>query len=91
MQALGLAGGLDLVAEPRYATVYRLKPDGGIVSAIFKIVDGSKLTEALSTLIKPGDIVAVEHTPRTRAKMFLDRVFRINMGTYIRLDNVWDE
>jgi len=91
MQALGLAGGLELVAEPRYATVYRLKPDGGIVSAIFKIVDDSKLTEALSTLIKPGDIVAVEHTPRTRAKMFLDRVFRINMGTYIGLDDVWDE
>lgn len=91
MQALGLAGGLDLVAEPRYATVYRLKPDGGIVSAIFKIVDGSKLTGALSTLIKPGDIVAVEHTPRTRAKLFLDRVFRINMGTYIRLDDVWGE
>jgi protein involved in polysaccharide export with SLBB domain len=91
MQALGLAGGLDLVAEPRYATVYRLKPDGGIVSAIFKIVGGSKLTGALSTLIKPGDIVSVEHTPRTRAKMFLDRVFRINIGTYIRLDDVWDE
>lgn len=91
MQALGLAGGLDLVAEPRYATVYRLKPDGGIVSAIFKIVDGSKLTRALSTLIKPGDIVAVEHTPRTRAKIFLDKVFRINMGTYIRLDDAWGE
>ncbi len=91
MQALGLAGGLDLVAEPRYASVYRLKPDGGIVSAIFKIVNGSKLTGALSTLIKPGDIVSVEHTPRTRAKLFLDSVFRINMGTYIRLDDVGDE
>ena len=91
MQALGFAGGLDLAAEPRYVTVYRLKPDGGIISAIFKIVDSSKLTEALSTLIKPGDIVAVEHTPRTRAKLFLDRVFRINMGTYFRLNDAWDE
>jgi len=90
MQALGFAGGLNLAAEPRYATVYRLKPDGGVVSAIFKIVDGSKLTEDVSTLIKPGDIIDVAHTPRTRMKLFLDRVFRINLGTYLRLEDAWD-
>jgi len=27
----------------------------------------------------------VEHTPRTRTKLFLDRVFRINMGVYVPL------
>lgn len=90
MQALGFAGGLDLTTEPRYATVYRLKPDGGVVSAVFKIVDDSKLTEDVSTLIKPGDIVDVAHTPRTRTKLFLDRVFRINLGTYLRLEDAWN-
>jgi protein involved in polysaccharide export with SLBB domain len=86
MQALGFAGGLDQATEPRYATVYRLKPDSTVVRAVFKIADGSKLTDALSTLIKPGDIIAVEHTPRTRTKLFLDRVFRINFGVYTPLD-----
>ena len=90
MQALGFAGGLNLAADPHYATVYRLKPDGGIVNATFKIIDGSKLTEALNTLIKPGDIVAIEQTPRTRTKLFLDRVFRINLGTYLRLEDAWE-
>jgi hypothetical protein len=86
MQAVGFAGGLDQAAEPRYATIYRLRPDGTIVSAIFKVVDASRLTDALNTLVKPGDIVAVEHTPRTRTKLFLDRVFRINFGIYAPLE-----
>ena len=91
MQAVGSAGGLVQNAEPRYATVYRLKPDGTIVNATFEIVnirDGSGLTDALSVLIKPGDIVAVEQTPRTRTNQFLDRVFRVNIGTYMRLDDL---
>lgn len=94
MQALAFAGGLDRATEPRYATIYRLKPDGTIVSAVFEVAhvrNGSKFTEALNTVIKPGDIVAVEHTPRTRTKMFLDTVFRINIGTYWRLNDSWED
>ena len=90
MQALAFAGGLDRATEPRYATIYRLKPDGTIVSAVFEVVhvgNGSRLTEALNTVIKPGDIIAVEHTPRTRTKQFLDMVFRINVGTYWQLND----
>lgn len=97
MQVLGFAGGLDLTAEPRYATVYRLKPDGTIVSAIFEVANkvanagnGSQLAEALNIHIKPGDITIVEHTPRTHTKVFLDRVFRVNVGTYVRLDDAWE-
>ena len=85
MQALAFAGGFNQTAEPRYATVYRKKADGTIVNATFKVVDSSKLTNALNILIKPGDIVAVEHTSRTRTKLFLDRVFRINFGVYAPL------
>ncbi len=90
MQAVGFAGGLNQAAEPRYATVYRQKPDSTIVSAIFKVIDGSKLTNASSILIKPGDIVAVEHTSRTRTNLFLERVFRINMGVYVPLTNMFE-
>ena len=82
MQALAFAGGFDQAAGPRYTTVYRQKADRTIVSATFKVVNGSKLTDASILLIKPGDIVAVEHTPRTRTNLFLDRVFRINFGVY---------
>ncbi len=87
MQALGFAGGLNQAAEPRYATVYRLKADGEIVSAAFNFRKGSGLTDGSNVLIKPGDIVAVEHTPRTRTKLFLDRMFRINMGLYVPISD----
>ena len=91
MQALAFAGGLDPTAEPRYATVYRLKPDGSIIHAAFKIIktgNSSQLTDALNIHIKPGDIVSVEHTPRTRTNVFLDRIVRINLGTYYNLNDV---
>ncbi|UCG54136.1 MAG: SLBB domain-containing protein, partial [Dehalococcoidia bacterium] len=68
IQAVGFAGGFNQAAEPRYATVYRMKADGTITSVTFNVVDASdssKLTNASNVLIKPGDIVAVEHTPRT--------------------------
>lgn len=89
-QALAFAGGLNEVADPRYATVYRLRPNGEIVSVVFPIIDGSKLTDAANTEIKPGDIVAVEHTPRTRTAVFLDRIFRINIGTYWSMNELWE-
>jgi protein involved in polysaccharide export with SLBB domain len=88
MQALGFAGGLNQAAEPRYATVYRLKADGEIVSAAFEFQKDSGLTDGSNVLIKPGDIVAVEHTPRTRTNLFLDRVFRINMGLYVPISDI---
>ena len=87
MQAIGFGGGLNLIAEPQYATIYRLKRDGTCVSATFPIKGKSKPADASNTLIKPGDIVAVEHTPRTRTALFLDRAFRINIGTYWRLND----
>jgi protein involved in polysaccharide export with SLBB domain len=88
MQAIAFAGGLDRDLEPRYATVYRLKADGTIASAPFEIIDVkniSHLTEALNVPIKPGDIVAVEHTPRTRTNLLLQKIFSnyIHVGAYI--------
>jgi protein involved in polysaccharide export with SLBB domain len=108
MQALAFAGGLDRDAEPRYATIYRLKADGTIASASFQVVNvaisprtlrqaqgrlcaGGKpcpqvaglKTEALNIPIKPNDIVAVEHTQRTRTTVFLQRMFSIHVGAYV--------
>ena len=88
MQAIGFAGGLNLDLDPRYAMIYRLKTNSEIVNAIFHITDGEQLTKAMTTHIKPGDIVIVEHTPRTRSNAFLNRVFRVSVGTYLRLDDL---
>ena len=91
-QALALAGGLNPVAEPRYATVYRLKPDGTNIHVTFEIADNSELTEEALTVIKPGDIVDVAQTPRTRTALFLDRLFaQISLGAYYRLDEAWSD
>ena len=86
MQAIAFAGGLDQAADPRYVTIYRLKADGTIVNAPFEIIDvknSSQLTEALNIPVKPGDIVAVEQTPRTRATLFLQRIFSVHVGAYV--------
>jgi protein involved in polysaccharide export with SLBB domain len=86
-QAIGFGGGLNLVADPRYATIYRLKRDGSCVSATFPIRGSAKQADASNISIKPGDIIAVERTPRTQTALFLDRIFRINVGTYWSLNN----
>jgi protein involved in polysaccharide export with SLBB domain len=94
MQALAFAGGLNLSAEPRYATVYRLAADGTTVSTTFNIAGIAKSSDptgALSVLLKPYDVVAVEHTPRTRAKVFWDRVFRFYVSTYIRPEEIFGD
>ncbi len=94
MHALGFAGGLLLSAEPRYATVYRLRADDTTVSATFNIIGVAKSkdpTEALNVRLKPYDVVAVEHTSRTRAKVFWDRVFRFYISTYIRMEDIIGE
>ncbi|MFC1792586.1 SLBB domain-containing protein, partial [Planctomycetota bacterium] len=90
MQAMGFAGGLNPIVEPRYATIYRLNQNGKCVSATFPIKGKSKLANASNTLIKPGDIIAVEHTPRTRTALFLDRTFRVSIGTYWSLNDTYD-
>ncbi len=91
-EALALAGGLDLVARPRYVSVYRPKADGTVASATFQFVNPKRqeqLTEALTIRVRPGDIISVEHTPRTRANVFFDRIVRISLGWYFNPDQFW--
>jgi protein involved in polysaccharide export with SLBB domain len=89
-QAIAFAGGLDEVAEPHYATIYRLKEDdGSIVRIPFKLIDNDELTGALRTVIKPGDVVAVENTPRTRMNSAIHSFLRINTGVYVQGRDLW--
>ncbi len=86
IEAIALAGGLDSIAEPQWAVVYRLKGDGTIASQAIKVVnmnEGKPQLSAMKLMVKPGDIIALEHTPRTRSTQFLKSIFRINMGMYI--------
>ena len=89
MQAVAFAGGLDPVANPRYATIYRLTTDGTIVRVPFKLVEDGELTEALMTAVKPGDVVAIEHTPRTRRNTIINNLIRINTGVYLTGSDLW--
>lgn len=89
-QAIAFAGGLDPVARPRYVTIYRLAESGSIVRVAFKLVEDEEFTEALTTRIKPGDVVAIEHTPRTRANVVIHNMVRINTGLYIYGRDLWD-
>lgn len=89
MQAVAFAGGLDPVADPRYATIYRLTTDGSIVRVPFRLVEDGEFTAALQTPIKPGDVVAIEHTPRTRRNTIFNNMVRFNTGLYIYGSDLW--
>lgn len=83
MEALAFAGGLDPVADPRYVKIYRKDVTGEVISATFGIDDKS-LADAYNVVIKPGDVVYVDHTLRTRANTFLSDVLTIGMGADVR-------
>ena len=74
MQALATAGGVDESAAPRYATVYRVKADGKVIGATFKI-DGTSLQDASNVWIKDGDVIAVDHTAGSWLRQFFSQIF----------------
>ena len=83
MEALAFAGGLNMVADPRYVKVYRQDLNGTVVAGTFG-VDSKSLLEAYSVVIKPGDVIYVDHTLRTRVNQFLADVLQIRVGADIR-------
>lgn len=84
MDALAMAGGPDIVANPQYATIYRQDSQGEVVAATFKI-NRSHLAEASRVLIEPGDIVSVDRSFGTEMNRGLDRVlnFGVNVGASV--------
>ncbi|MHC4168649.1 MAG: polysaccharide biosynthesis/export family protein, partial [Planctomycetota bacterium] len=83
MEALAFAGGFDMVADPRYLKIYRKDAGGDLVSATFS-VDKESMSETYGLAVKPGDLIYVDHTLRTRANKFVADVFHITIGTDTR-------
>ena len=83
MEALAFAGGLDMVADPRYLNIYRQDTSGKIASVVLGIDKGA-LSDACTLTIKPGDLIYVDHTLRTRANKFVSDVFYISIGADTR-------
>lgn len=90
-QALGLAGGVDPTTDPRFVTIYRLDKKGEVVwnrielNAVWgdkKIFTDSSLSTAAFTPIKPGDVVMVEHTNRTRTRIAVNWLFNTFLAGY---------
>lgn len=81
MQALAVAGGVDTIADPPYATIFRKDKTGKILAATFGIA-GSGMAQSSSFEIKPGDVIAVEHTALSWTRSLLADVLRINIGFF---------
>ncbi|MCP3917041.1 MAG: hypothetical protein GY711_15955 [bacterium] len=85
MQALAIAGGIDRIANPPYATIFRRAEDGTILPATFEI-QGDGLIRASSLPIKPGDVIAVQHTPASWTRAFLSEILNLQIGFVLRED-----
>jgi len=83
MEALAFAGGFDLNADPRYVKVYRQSEDSEVVCATFGI-DKKSMADTYNVMVKPGDVIYVDHTFRTRTNTFLARILRIGVGADVR-------
>lgn len=79
MEALAFAGGLDIVADPHYVKVFRQDDKGKVVSAVFG-VDSKSLSDAYDVIIRPGDVIYVDQTPRTRFNKFIADIFQVRVG-----------
>ena len=79
MQAIAFAGGVDAIADPRYVRVYREGQNGEMVDATFEL-NGVSPVGAPNIKIKPGDIVSVEQTARTKRNLLIAEVLRLNVG-----------
>jgi hypothetical protein len=82
MDALAMAGGTNIVANPKYATIYRQDGHGEVVAATFRI-DQKHLAKASKVLIEPGDIVSVDRSATTEINTILDKIlhFGVSLGT----------
>ena len=89
-QAIALAGGLAMDVDPRYVTVYRPGPNESVRSLTFRLIEDGSYTENLNEPIRPGDLIAVEHTPRTRTNDFINRFLRFSIGTWVDVSELWE-
>jgi protein involved in polysaccharide export with SLBB domain len=76
-EAIAFAGGLNDTADPRFARIYRPTPDGRVLDVLIPIRPGAEFAAAMTLLIRPGDVVAVDQTPRTRRNLALSELFSL--------------
>jgi protein involved in polysaccharide export with SLBB domain len=87
VDAIAFAEGVNMIADPRFAKVFRRGEDGKVIAATFKI-DQKYYDEASTIVIKPGDVISVQITPRTQMNMFLSQVLHLNFGAYVRPEDL---
>ncbi|MCX5684302.1 MAG: SLBB domain-containing protein, partial [Planctomycetota bacterium] len=75
-QALALAGGVDHMANPRYAKVCRQDRSGKLLTRPVRI-DDQNLSSTPSVPVRTGDIVVVENTLDTDVRMILLQALRV--------------
>ncbi|MEM7200468.1 MAG: polysaccharide biosynthesis/export family protein [Planctomycetota bacterium] len=79
MQALALAGGVDMTANPPYATVFRKDAAGRVLAATFEIAGDARL-RATTVEVRSGDVISVDHTVGSWTRRFLADVVNIQVG-----------
>ncbi|MHC4121743.1 MAG: hypothetical protein ACYSWO_30090 [Planctomycetota bacterium] len=72
-----------MVADPRFLKIYRKDGAGNLVAATFS-VDKESMTETYALAVKPGDLIYVDHTLRTRVNKFVTDTLRITVGADTR-------
>lgn len=77
--ALASAGGLDVIAAPKYAKICRQDATGKVLVVAFR-VGGTDLVDAASIPIKPGDVVAIEQDAATDTRLILLLLLRVGLG-----------
>ncbi|HPD13655.1 MAG TPA: polysaccharide biosynthesis/export family protein [Planctomycetota bacterium] len=80
-QVLAMSGGIDTQAGPRYATIYRQDGNGKTIAAEFRI-GGRTMVDASEVIVKPGDVICLEHSFRTRWNKFWATVLHFGAGAY---------
>jgi polysaccharide export outer membrane protein len=85
--ALASAGGINDVADPKFVRVYRQAADGQLVYATFPINNElARSDESVNVQLKPGDVVAVEHTGATRMRTLVAQMVRFSTGVVYDLN-----
>ena len=80
-QALAAAEGVDPLADPKYAKICRQDAAGRFIAVPFPISHGA-LARAANVQIKPGDVIAVEQTADTDARMVVLHLLRLSAGIH---------
>ena len=73
-EPLDTAGAIGLAARTAGVDDTFIVANGDIIGATFKI-DGTALTDASNVTVKPGDVIAVDHTQGSWTRQFISQVF----------------